>query len=62
MYQRGHGVEKNYEEAVKFYRLAAEQGSIRARKNLFVYRNRVLIRFIIVLGLIYLFFKTRNFL
>jgi len=44
------------EEAVKFYRLAAEQGYIRARNNLFVYRNRFLIRFMIYFVLIYMFF------
>jgi len=34
MYKRGKGVEKNYEEKVKWYRLAAEKGYARAQRNL----------------------------
>lgn len=34
MYHRGQGVNKNYEEAVRWYRLAAEQGFSKAQANL----------------------------
>lgn len=34
MYDRGEGVNKNNEEAVKWYRLAAEKGYARAQRNL----------------------------
>jgi TPR repeat protein len=34
MYDNGNGVEKNYKEAVKWYRLAAEQGNSNAQTNL----------------------------
>lgn len=40
MYQNGQGCEKNYETAVKYYRMAAEQGYSRALSNLgFMYNN-----------------------
>ena len=31
MYESGYGVERDYEEAVKWYRLAAEQGNSRGQ-------------------------------
>ena len=34
MYERGLGVSKNYKEAVKWYRFAAEQGLTKAQYNL----------------------------
>lgn len=34
MYRRGYGVLKDYAEAAKWYRLAAEQGDADAQKNL----------------------------
>ena len=33
-YKRGEGVEKNFEEAVKWWRFAAEQGGVDAQFNL----------------------------
>ena len=34
MYARGQGVPQDYAEAVKWYRLAADQGDARAQNNL----------------------------
>jgi TPR repeat protein len=34
MYRNGYGVEQNYEEAVKWYRLAEEQGHTDAGKRI----------------------------
>jgi TPR repeat protein len=34
MYNRGQGVPQDYSEAVKWYRLAAEQGDVKAQNNL----------------------------
>ena len=34
MYEKGHGVPQNYKTAVKWYRLAAEQGYADAQGNL----------------------------
>jgi len=34
MYRRGEGVARNYKEAIKFYRVAAEKGSASAQSNL----------------------------
>ena len=40
MYAKGHGVPQSYAEAVKWYRLAAEQGFAMARANLgLIYKN-----------------------
>ena len=36
MYQKGHGIEQNYEEAFRLYSLAAEQGSALGQLNLAV--------------------------
>jgi hypothetical protein len=36
MYSRGQGVKQDYEEAIKWYRIAAEQGYTQAQKNLSV--------------------------
>ena len=33
-YENGDGVEQNYEEAAKWWRLAAEQGNVKAQYNL----------------------------
>ena len=34
MYGDGNGVDQNYSEAIKWYRMAADQGDARAQKNL----------------------------
>jgi len=34
MYETGHGVEKNEAEAVRWYRMAADQGDAAAQNNL----------------------------
>ena len=34
MFRKGHGVPENYAEAVKWYRLAADQGHAEAQVNL----------------------------
>ena len=40
MYRKGEGVPENDAEAVKWYRLAAEQGGARAQSNLgFMYET-----------------------
>ena len=40
MYEKGYGVSKDYSEAVKWYRKAAEQGDAEAQNNLGqMYRN-----------------------
>ena len=40
MYQYGYGVERNYDEAVRLFRLSAEQGSAPGMSHLgFMYEN-----------------------
>ena len=34
MYKKGEGVRQNKNEAIKYYRLAADQGNIKAQNNL----------------------------
>jgi TPR repeat protein len=41
MYYNGHGVPRDYAEAMKWYRIAAAQGSAKAQTNIgFMYENR----------------------